>query len=80
LNSDLIESIYPVFSKLDEQDYKKVSKLIKPLNEDNDGVYKCRIVLKKIDGIIDKYDTEEAYLKVIKTESKDEYLKIFKVK
>ena len=71
MNSDLIESIYPVFSNFDknENEFKKMPFLIKPLNEDYNGFYKCRIILKSIDDMIDNYHTEEVYLKAIKTKS-----------
>lgn len=71
LNSDLIEAMHPVFSKhnTNENDFKKLSKLFKPLNDDFNGFYKCRLLVKKIDDKNAYYDTKEKYLKVIESES-----------
>ena len=74
LEAHLIQSIYPVFRKQNENVFKKFPKLIKPLNDDYNGYYKCRLVVKNTDGSSDTFETNERYLEVIENESRFEML------
>ncbi len=69
LNTDLLESMYPVFRKTNEKNFKKLPKLMKPLTDDFSGLYKCRMLVKSTDDEVISYDTQETYLEIIENES-----------